>query len=115
MYNEENREDVNCMRIFFNDVNEENIHQSWNIFGQNQSEMLNENTDEKDGSTSVSDWLTCFLIMGIPVLGIVMMYKWGFGKEAEDSKANFFKAALIWNVIWIVVTMLFLIIMFSAT
>lgn len=114
MYNEENKEDVNSVRMFFNDVNEENMHESWNIFSQEQSEGVNKETDEMFASTSISDWLTCFLIMGIPVYGIIMMYKWGFGKEAEKSKANFFKAALIWNVIWIVVTVMFLVIMFTA-
>lgn len=58
---------------------------------------------------SVSDWLITILIMAIPIVNIIMMFIWAFSPETNPSKANYFKASLIWAAIGIGISILFLI------
>lgn len=58
---------------------------------------------------SVSDWMITLLIMAIPIVNIIMMFIWAFSPETNPSKANYFKASLIWAAIWIGVIILFMI------
>ncbi|MCR8659367.1 hypothetical protein [Paenibacillus endoradicis] len=55
---------------------------------------------------SVKEWLISFLILLIPIVNIVMMFVWAFG-GGNPSKANFFKASLIWAAI---ITILYVVI-----
>ena len=51
---------------------------------------------------SVGDWmLTLFLVM-LPLVGIIMLFVWGFSSSTPRTKANFAKAALIWSAIILV-------------
>jgi len=45
---------------------------------------------------SVKEWLLLFLLLLIPIAGLVMLFVWGFGKEEKRSKANYCKAYLIY-------------------
>lgn len=60
---------------------------------------------------SVKEWLITTLILIIPIVNIIMMFVWAFG-GGNPSKANYFKAALIWaaivTVIYIIVGSFFL-------
>jgi len=58
---------------------------------------------------SVKDWIITILITAIPLVGLIMLFVWGFGSETQPSKANWAKATLIWYLIGIV----FSIIIFS--
>jgi len=58
---------------------------------------------------SVKDWIITILITAIPLVGLIMLFVWGFGSETHPSKANWAKATLIWYLIGIV----FSIIIFS--
>ena len=53
------------------------------------------------------------LVMMIPCVNIVMMFVWAFG-NGKKSKSNYFKAALVWALIGIVISILFTVI-FGAT
>ncbi len=44
---------------------------------------------------SVGEWLITFLIMVIPIVGIIMLFVWAFGSGAKASKKNFAQAQLI--------------------
>lgn len=44
---------------------------------------------------SMSEWLITMLIMMVPCVNIVMMFVWAFSKTERKSKANYFKAQLI--------------------
>ena len=48
---------------------------------------------------SVGDWMITMLIMCIPCVNIIMMFVWAFGNSDKKSKANYFKATLIWCLI----------------
>lgn len=46
---------------------------------------------------SVMDWFWTMLIMCIPIVGIIMVFVWGFG--SGDSRKNFARAILLWYVV----------------
>ena len=51
---------------------------------------------------SVKEWLITNLILMIPLVNIVMTIVWAFGSNTNPNKANYFKAALILIVIYLV-------------
>jgi hypothetical protein len=53
---------------------------------------------------SFGDWMLTILLMFIPCVNIIMMFVWAFGSSTKKSKSNFFKAALVWYLIVIVLT-----------
>lgn len=56
---------------------------------------------------SLGDWIITFIILCIPIVGIVMMFVWAFSKSTNPNKANFCKASLILTLISIVLMFLF--------
>ena len=54
---------------------------------------------------SVGDWMVTYLLMCIPVIGIIMLFVWAFGGDTQPSKKTWAQATLIWAVI---VTVLYL-------
>ena len=47
------------------------------------------------GVVSTGDWVLTLFLTAIPIVGIIMLFVWGFGSGTNPSKANFAKAALI--------------------
>lgn len=64
-------------------------------------------------SVSLGDWVLSLFVSAIPIVGIVMLFVWGFGSNALESKKNWARAMLIWWAVGIVLSILFTI-MFSA-
>ncbi len=56
---------------------------------------------------SVGEWVLAMLIMAIPIVNIVMLFIWGFGKDTNPTKANWAKAGLIWIAIGIILYVIF--------
>ncbi|MBC7088018.1 MAG: hypothetical protein H5T96_05955 [Tissierellales bacterium] len=56
----------------------------------------------KDDTVSVKEWLITMLILLIPVVNIVMTFVWAFGSNTKPSKANYFKASILFWIIGIV-------------
>jgi hypothetical protein len=55
--------------------------------------------DELEEPVSIGEWMIAMLLMCIPCVNIIMMFVWAFGSGAKKSKSNYFKAALIWFLI----------------
>ena len=53
-------------------------------------------TQQKEAPISVGDWVITILVASLPLIGIIMLFIWGFGSGTPKSKANYAKAALIW-------------------
>ena len=51
---------------------------------------------------SVKEWLITNLILMIPMVNLVMICVWAFSSNTNPNKANYFKAALILFVIYLV-------------
>ena len=60
-----------------------------------------------DSTMSVKDWLITIIITAIPIVGLVMLFVWGFGSGTNPSKANWAKAILIFYLIMIVLYFVF--------
>lgn len=56
----------------------------------------------QSNNVSVGNWIVTYLIMAIPVVGLVMLFVWAFGNNSEPSKSNWAKASLIWMLIGVV-------------
>ncbi len=50
-------------------------------------------------AVKTGEWIVTLLITMIPIVGIVMLFVWAFGGNANPSKANFAKAGLIFMAI----------------
>ncbi|HOS42874.1 MAG TPA: hypothetical protein PK794_04210 [Armatimonadota bacterium] len=55
---------------------------------------------------SVGEWFVVLLVLAIPILNLIMALVWAFGSPDNEQRANFCKAALIWMLIWIVLSIL---------
>ena len=53
---------------------------------------------------SVGSWMLTLFVCGIPVIGVIYLLVLTFGSGAAPSKRNFARAALIWTLIALVVT-----------
>ena len=65
------------------------------------------NSQQNEAPVSVGDWVVTILVTSLPIIGIIMLFVWGFGSGTPVSKANYAKAALIWLAILIVLSFLF--------
>lgn len=50
---------------------------------------------------SVGDWFVTILITAIPLVGLIMLFVWGFSSGTNVNKANWAKASLIWYAVGI--------------
>lgn len=44
---------------------------------------------------SVKDWILTFIILALPLIGLIALFIWAFGYDYSPSKRNFARAALI--------------------
>jgi Na+/phosphate symporter len=58
-------------------------------------------------TVSVGEWLITYLIMCIPLVGVIMLFVWAFSSSTAPSKANWAKAALLVTVIFMVLGFFF--------
>lgn len=56
---------------------------------------------------TVGDWVLTLFLMIIPIVNIVLLLMWAFGRSINPSKSNWAKAALIWLVIGLVLSLIF--------
>ena len=51
---------------------------------------------------SVKNWMLTMLLLAIPLVNIIMLFVWAFGRASNPNKANYAKASLLWSAIFIV-------------
>lgn len=61
-----------------------------------------ENQTQDVSVMSVKDWVITILVISLPIIGLIMLFVWGFGSGTNQNKANFAKGALILAAIFIV-------------
>lgn len=59
---------------------------------------------EKVTPLPVWKYIGIFLIMGIPILGIVMLFVWAFGSSFNRNTKNYARAVLIFSLIMLILT-----------
>ena len=70
-------------------------------------------SDQNHKHMSLGDWLITFLILIIPIVGIVMLFVWAFSSTTNRSKSNWAKANLIFSVVPFLIFMVFMFISLS--
>lgn len=63
---------------------------------------------------SLGDWILTLIVLAIPIVGLVMMFVWGFSSGTHPSKRNYCRALLIFLLIAIILWILFMM-LFGAT
>ena len=61
-----------------------------------------ENQTQDSSVMSVKDWAITLFVTSLPIIGLIMLFIWGFGSGTNQNKANFAKGALILAAIFIV-------------
>ena len=56
---------------------------------------------------SLGDWIVTLIVLAIPIVGIVMLFVWGFSGSTHPSKQNYCRAALILAAVFLVLWLLF--------
>lgn len=51
---------------------------------------------------SIGEWILTWIILAIPLVGLIMLFVWGFSSSTKPSKKNFCIASLIIAAIFIV-------------
>lgn len=57
---------------------------------------------------SVGEWMINLLILSIPVVNFIVLLYWAFNSSSDPVKGNFSKAALLWLLIIMILSFLFL-------
>lgn len=119
-FNEQNQENEST-RPYQNYMNQSTQDGQFSQGGQYSNNNMNtNNTYQTPGQggyqipmeepISVGDWMISLLIMMIPCIGVIMMFVWAFSSTEKKSKSNFFKAQLIWALIWTVLSIVIFVI-----
>lgn len=58
---------------------------------------------------SLGDWIITLIVLAIPIVGIVMLFVWGFSAGTHPSKQNYCRAMLIFALIAFILFFLFVI------
>ncbi|MDR0602871.1 MAG: hypothetical protein LBG80_01040 [Bacteroidales bacterium] len=74
------------------------------------TEITTENNSENK-PISVKEWVITILFLVIPVVNIIMLFIWAFGKETSVTKSNFAKANLLWILIAFIVAVFFMLLL----
>ena len=48
---------------------------------------------------SLGDWIITLIVLAIPIVGIVMLFVWGFSSGTHPSKQNYCRAVLIFALV----------------
>lgn len=101
--------------MYNNDTVNENVNQATeNAYQQSASDPYQKSVQEQlqyqyrepetdlEEPISMGEWLVTMLLMLIPCVNIVLMFVWAFSSKEKKSKSNYFKAALIFAAIVLV-------------
>ena len=73
-----------------------------------------ENQTQDSSVMTVKDWAITLFITSLPIIGLIMLFVWGFGSGTNQNKANFAKGALILAAIFIVLYVLLMMVFGAA-
>jgi hypothetical protein len=62
----------------------------------------------------ITDWLITFLITAIPLVGLIMLFVWGFSENSNKVRSTWAKAMLVWYAIVIALSTLFIVLFGTA-
>ena len=56
---------------------------------------------------SLGDWMITLIVLAIPIVGLVMLFVWGFSSGTHPSKQNYCRATLILALVALVLVFMF--------
>ena len=62
---------------------------------------------------SIGDWIVTYLLMSIPIVGQILLLVWAFSASTHPSKKSWAQAVLILTLISIIITVIFITLIFS--
>ncbi len=62
---------------------------------------------------SVVDWAITLFVASLPLIGLIMLFVWAFGSDANLTRRNFSKAALLLILISIIIYVILILIFAS--
>lgn len=71
-------------------------------YQQVPNNFQNNNTDYLKQPMTIGQYIITFIVMGIPLIGVIMMFVWAFGSNVNINKKNYCRAILIMGLIGIV-------------
>ena len=63
--------------------------------------------DQQNAPVSLGNWMLTLFLTFIPLVNLIMLLVWAFSGSTPPSKANWAKAALLWMVIFIALSIVF--------
>lgn len=58
---------------------------------------------QSDASLTLGTWVVTVLLSCIPIVGIIMLFIWGFDSTTAPARRNYARAMLIWKAVAIVI------------
>lgn len=122
MDNNENNQQTNENQYNGQQYNQPNYNQQYNQPNYNQQynqQQFNPQYQapmyqppiEDTTPLSVGQWMLTMLVLGLPCVGLIMGFVWGFG-DGNVNRKNYARAFLIWDAIAVGLYIIFIIIMF---
>ncbi|HOV69487.1 MAG TPA: hypothetical protein PLZ84_04100 [Clostridia bacterium] len=65
------------------------------------------NSAELTRPLRIGEYLLIMIVSAIPIVGIIMLFVWGFGSNVNENKKNYCKASLIMIAIGLVLSFIF--------
>lgn len=62
--------------------------------------------NNSDHVNTIGDWMITLLVASIPVVNLIMLFVWAFGRNNNKNRANWAKAMLLWMAIGLVITII---------
>ena len=62
----------------------------------------------------VGEWVVTYIVLALPIVGLIMAFVWGFGSGTNPNKANFCKAYLIFIAIAVALYVLLIVFIVGA-
>lgn len=86
------------------EIQQNNNQQGYNQPNYNQPNYGGPNLEPP---MTLGDWLITLLVLSIPCVNIIMFFVWGFGSGGNTSRKNYCRAALVFALIGIVISVIF--------
>lgn len=96
------------MRVDNNNFEQETIVEKTQPNNNQQSyNQPNYGGPNLEPAMTLGDWLITLLVLSIPCVNIIMFFVWGFGSGGNTSRKNYCRAALVFALIGIVISVIF--------
>ena len=63
-----------------------------------ENTQLNDNGLERP--MTIGDWILTWILLSIPVVGIIMLFVWALSSNTQKSKQNFARATFVVILFW---------------